>query len=317
LEWLDACDKVEEQGRAAKIEAEKLYDAENEKGGFKATQVINFDWRLGLASYSGQFNEKGQKHGLGIQTWHDGQEYAGEFRNDIPHGGGRESYPDGTWYIGTYQGGRRSGWGRYQAKNGITYIGQWHDGMRHGFGLEYEMKKNDPSIMLWVAFVRFEHNHLVLLDSVNALKARKWLDTAETSVRSATRKASESSPGARIEYEASNKEQALLYVGGCLDSERAGIGVLTHRNGTRYVGEWFFDKKHGLGVENYPDNSYYKGQFNYGTRHGLGEYFDAKSERTYRGHWLHGKRHGRGWERAVMNLVGYPILSLCVARANA
>jgi hypothetical protein len=139
--------------------------------------------------------------------------------------------------------------------------------------------------------------------SICAVKARKWLDEAETSIRVAARTASESAPPTRIEYPNKNAENALVYIGGILDQQRAGVGVLTHTNGCRYIGEFMSDKKHGMGVEEYADASYYKGQFNFGNRHGWGEYFDAKSQRMYRGGWVNGFRHGHGWERAVLNMV--------------
>ena len=129
------------------------------------------------------------------------------------------------------------------------------------------------------------------------------MDDAETSIRLAARTASEAAPPTRIEYPEKNSENALVYIGGILDEQRAGVGVLTHKNGTRYIGEFMSDKKHGLGVETYSDESTYKGQFSYGARHGWGEYFDAKSERRYRGNWTSGSRHGHGWERAVLNMV--------------
>ena len=302
-EWLLAFDSVTAQGRGAKIEAEKLALAEGNVAEITASMSIDFDWQRGMANYTGTFNEVGQKHGLGIQTWHDGLEYAGEFVCGLAHGAGRESYPDRSAYIGNFEQGRRHGWGKYLSNNGITYIGQFKEGSRHGHGVEHEQRISDGT-MLWMAFVKYDQDHLILMESLNPVKAKAWLDNAETSIRTAARRATAASPCSKIEYEDNNKEDALFYVGGVLDNQRTGVGVLTHKNGTQYIGEWLADKKHGLGVENYGDEvSYYKGQFNYGVRHGWGEYFDGKSERLYRGHWVNGQRHGRGWERAVLNMI--------------
>ena len=139
--------------------------------------------------------------------------------------------------------------------------------------------------------------------SICAVLAKTWLDEAETSIRRAARTASESAPPTRIDYLEVNSENALVYIGGILDQQRAGVGVLTHSNGCRYIGEFMADKKHGMGVEEYADSSYYKGQFYYGCRHGWGEYYDATSGRMYRGGWMNGSRHGHGWERAVLKMV--------------
>ena len=163
-EWLDACDKAASEGRGAKVEAESIIDAENKDHDLQSTQQIEFDLRVGLNTYTGEHNEAGERHGLGIQTWHDGQEYAGQFLNDLPHGGGRESYPDGSFYIGNFKHGRRHGWGKYHARNGIIYLGQWQDGLRHGFAIEREEANG---IVLWMAYTQYEKNSMQLLESVN------------------------------------------------------------------------------------------------------------------------------------------------------
>ena len=164
MEWLAACDKAAAEGKAAKVEAETLLDAENKDHTFKATQQIEFDWRVGLSTYTGDYNAVGQRHGLGAQTWHDGREFAGQFAKDLPNGGGREAYPDRSYYIGDFKDGQRHGWGKYHATNGIIYLGQWQDGLRHGFGIEREEKKG---LVLWMAYVKYVQNSMQLLESVN------------------------------------------------------------------------------------------------------------------------------------------------------
>lgn len=255
----------------------------------------------------GNYNAKGQRHGLGVQTWHDGQLYAGNFENGLPSGGGRESYPNKTWYIGEFKDGLRHGWGKYQAENGIIYLGQWQKGMRHGFGVEHETKQN---VVLWMAYVTYQNNEMQALTSVNPSKVKKWLDMAETAVRLALRTASTATPGQKVDYPDENPEGAVYYVGGILSGVRAGVGLLAHKNGTQYIGEWASDKKNGLGVETYTDESTYKGEFRNGQRHGLGEYYDAKTERMYRGSWNQGARHGKGWERAVLTMISGRIFKL-------
>ena len=161
---MDACEVVVAQARGAKIEAEAIAEAENVDHSLKATQQVQYDWRSGMSNYTGHYNEQGQKHGLGVQTWHDGQEFAGTCFNDVPHGGGREAYPNRSWYIGSFKNGLRHGWGKYQAVNGIIYLGQFQNGVRHGYGIEREESKE---IMLWMAFVQYENNQMVLLESVS------------------------------------------------------------------------------------------------------------------------------------------------------
>ena len=44
-------------------------------------------------------------HGGGIQTWPDGREYVGEWRNGKMHGGGTLTWPDGKKYVGEWKEG--------------------------------------------------------------------------------------------------------------------------------------------------------------------------------------------------------------------
>ena len=53
--------------------------------------------------YIGEFNEKKQREGKGIQIWNDGSKYEGYWKNDKANGRGRliHSYGDvyeGEWF---------------------------------------------------------------------------------------------------------------------------------------------------------------------------------------------------------------------------
>ena len=53
--------------------------------------------------YIGEFNEKKQREGKGIQIWNDGSKYEGYWKNDKANGWGRliHSYGDvyeGEWF---------------------------------------------------------------------------------------------------------------------------------------------------------------------------------------------------------------------------
>ena len=50
-------------------------------------------------NYLGEWNEDGQRHGLGQLIFHDNAKYRGRFENGLFSGLGSISYPDGSKYI--------------------------------------------------------------------------------------------------------------------------------------------------------------------------------------------------------------------------
>mmetsp|Transcript_3388 Transcript_3388/g.11637 ORF Transcript_3388/g.11637 Transcript_3388/m.11637 type:complete len:154 (-) Transcript_3388:285-746(-) len=92
-----------------------------------------------------------------------------------------------------------------------------------------------------------------------------------------------------------------MFVGGHVNDQRNGYGVLMKHDGTRYVGEWMRDLPHGLGVEYYPDKSVYQGNFRRGKREGLGKY-TLEDGSFYLGEWRQGRRQGRGWEHELFKM---------------
>lgn len=82
--------------------------------------------RLGkqeYASYEGDFDERGQKHGFGIYRWPNGRIYHGQWFADKMHGEGTESWPNGSRYHGQFRENRRSGHGTFTWYDGRQYVG--------------------------------------------------------------------------------------------------------------------------------------------------------------------------------------------------
>mmetsp|Transcript_67148 Transcript_67148/g.119519 ORF Transcript_67148/g.119519 Transcript_67148/m.119519 type:complete len:340 (+) Transcript_67148:70-1089(+) len=72
--------------------------------------------------------------GNGHETWADGAEYNGEYRNGSRTGTGRFSWPSGSSYEGSFLKGRLEGFGRQEWPDGSRYEGQWRNDQMDGFG---------------------------------------------------------------------------------------------------------------------------------------------------------------------------------------
>eukprot|EP01103_Thecamoeba_quadrilineata_P014547 TRINITY_DN4361_c0_g1_i1.p1 TRINITY_DN4361_c0_g1~~TRINITY_DN4361_c0_g1_i1.p1 ORF type:complete len:298 (+),score=23.11 TRINITY_DN4361_c0_g1_i1:50-895(+) len=108
------------------------------------------------ATYEGETNVKGFKHGTGILTWDDGDQfvgrfdnddrvfgtftwkggdqYTGEWRNNLMHGKGMYTYSDGKKYEGEWVNGSKEGKGILTFPNGDKYEGDFVKDQCHGFG---------------------------------------------------------------------------------------------------------------------------------------------------------------------------------------
>lgn len=64
----------------------------------------------------------------------NGDNYVGQFLNNLKHGYGIEFFANGDTYIGNYSEGLPNGVGEYRWKAGAIYKGRFSDGLRVGFG---------------------------------------------------------------------------------------------------------------------------------------------------------------------------------------
>ena len=76
--------------------------------------------------YEGEWNLKTQKReGKGVQVWHDGSIYEGQWLNDMAHGEGRLVHADGDVYEGEWCEDKAHGHGTYTHTDGAKYTGTW------------------------------------------------------------------------------------------------------------------------------------------------------------------------------------------------
>ena len=86
--------------------------------------------------YTGEWNQKGQKEGLGTQVWLDGSKYEGNWMANMAHGEGRLIHANGDIYEGNWDSDKADGFGVYIHADGTVYRGQWIDDKQTGEGTE-------------------------------------------------------------------------------------------------------------------------------------------------------------------------------------
>jgi hypothetical protein len=99
-----------------------------------ATKTIKFEHG---ATYTGQVNEKNQKHGYGKLIWPGKFEYSGQFKDGHIHGFGKMKHENGTEYKGEYKNDKYDARGVLKYANWQHYKGEFKNGLRHGRGTFY------------------------------------------------------------------------------------------------------------------------------------------------------------------------------------
>lgn len=85
--------------------------------------------------YIGDWNQKGQKHGMGHLLLPDGTRYDGSFVNGVCSGLGIMNFPDGSKYEGEFMQGWFHGSGIFFRSDGMKYEGEFRGGRIWGLGL--------------------------------------------------------------------------------------------------------------------------------------------------------------------------------------
>jgi hypothetical protein len=89
------------------------------------------------ATYTGQVNEKNQKHGYGKFIWPGHLEIVGQFQDGHVHGFAKMKHVNGTEYKGEYKFDKYDGRGDLQYSNWQRYVGEFKNGIREGRGMFY------------------------------------------------------------------------------------------------------------------------------------------------------------------------------------
>jgi hypothetical protein len=84
--------------------------------------------------YTGEKNEKGEKHGTGKMEYANGDVYDGQWKGNLRHGNGKITFLNKSTYEGTWSKDQITGKGIYTYFNGDIYEGALDKGVRTGFG---------------------------------------------------------------------------------------------------------------------------------------------------------------------------------------
>eukprot|EP00050_Salpingoeca_kvevrii_P017206 m.63001 g.63001 ORF g.63001 m.63001 type:complete len:213 (-) comp7430_c1_seq1:24-662(-) len=112
-------------------------------------------------NYEGMY-ENGQRHGKGSYQFVNGARYVGEYSQNKKHGQGTFYYPDGSIYEGSWAEDLRVGQGKYTYPNGDTYEGEWANNLRHGKGTYTYAKTGAQYVGDWKQGLRVGNGELVL-----------------------------------------------------------------------------------------------------------------------------------------------------------
>lgn len=219
------------------------------------------------AIYIGEWSERGERHGKGVQIWNDGSKYEGYWRGDKANGKGRLIHADGDMYEGDWVDDKAQGIGRYRHFDGAVYEGEWHNDKQHGKGKETwsdgavyegdyrEGKKNGIGHFRWAD--QSEYKGEFKENNIHGKGVYKWND-------------------------------GRVFEGEWNNNKMDGHGRFEWPDGRVYDGNYVNDKKEGYGEFSWPDGKVYKGQWKDGKQHGEGILKHKGVER--KGLWENGKR---------------------------
>ena len=78
-------------------------------------------------------------HGQGTYTFNDGEQYIGEFKNDVKDGYGKTTFPNGHNYQGQYKNHKRHGKGIYTYKDKKRDVGEYKNNKLNGYAIRYRI----------------------------------------------------------------------------------------------------------------------------------------------------------------------------------
>jgi hypothetical protein len=220
--------------------------------------------KIGMEYYDGQWNVKGQRHGLGLFIDESSSVYYGEWEDDLKQGKGLYINLRGDYYIGGWEKGQMHGLGDLFISNGLTYMGEFKNSSRDGKGIEITDH--------YVYYGEFKDN---LKEGYGFLK------TNEMTYKGYFSKNNYDGHGLI------NWIDGKRYYGAIENSKITGHGITTWNNDSKYVGQYENGKKKGKGIYYWDKYKYYNGEWITNKPHGMGQYNSEIN--TFKGYWRFGK----------------------------
>lgn len=98
--------------------------------------------------YQGEYNERDERHGYGIYTSGNGNEYRGEWQNDKREGLGVVRVGNGDVFEGQFERNLKNGIGVYHYKDGECDLSRYKDDVRAGDSLRYSKDRESAFLIL-------------------------------------------------------------------------------------------------------------------------------------------------------------------------
>lgn len=223
------------------------------------------------AVYEGEWDKKGNQHGIGTLVNNDGSKLIGCFKGGLVEGLGRLIQNTGLVYEGEFKDGKLNGNGKIQREKGAKFDGEMVDGKIHGKGTEewpdgtkYEGEYHEGSRHGIGKLIMGDGSSYVG-DFSNGLMHGKG------------------------EFKWKNGNS---YKGAWRKNKMHGKGVFQWNDGKKYVGHFKNDEKSGQGVMTWSDGKKYEGEWENGKQHGIGMYTFMKDNQpiTKKSRWEEGTR---------------------------
>ena len=104
--------------------------------------------------YKGEFNEDGQRHGYGIYTSRNGNQYRGEWHNNKREGLGVVKVGNGDAFEGQFEGNLKNGVGVYHYKDGECDLSRYENDQRVGQSLRWSADRQQAFLLTDVPSVK-------------------------------------------------------------------------------------------------------------------------------------------------------------------
>lgn len=105
------------------------------------------DSKVRKKKYQGEFNEEGERHGYGICTSRNGNEYRGEWHEDKREGLGVVSIGNGDIFEGQFEGNYKNGIGVYHFLDGECDLSRYVDDVRVGNSIRYSKDRLEAFLL--------------------------------------------------------------------------------------------------------------------------------------------------------------------------
>jgi hypothetical protein len=104
--------------------------------------------------YKGEFNEDGERHGYGIYTSKNGNQYRGEWQNNKREGLGVVKVGNGDAFEGQFEGNLKNGVGVYHYQDGECDLSRYENDQRVGESLRWSANRQQAFLLTDVPSVK-------------------------------------------------------------------------------------------------------------------------------------------------------------------